>query len=125
MPLNDFIVYVLGELLKVPFIIDDEVMKMTNPVTLRLPKELSSEEVLEAVVEYFLKLGLEVSQKGKVLVISKPKPRPSPPPSRIEQVIIGKETIQTSARIAQFIPLKYLRPFEIEQFIKDFFRDFL
>lgn len=120
MPLNDFIIYALGELLKVPFIIDEEVMKMVNPVTLRLPRPLKPTEVLEAVVAHLEKLGLEVFQRGSVLTVTKPKPKPLPPPPRIEQVIIGETPVETSAQIAQFILLKYMRPHEIEVLLKDF-----
>jgi general secretion pathway protein D len=122
MPLNDFIVYALGELLKVAFLIDDEVMRMTNPVTLRLPTALPPEEVLKAIVFHLEGLGLEVSQQGKVLSIKKPKPKPAPPPPRIEQILIGDEALETSAQVAQFVPLKYVRTHEIESLLRELVR---
>ncbi|MCX8042436.1 MAG: hypothetical protein N3A56_08135, partial [Thermodesulfobacteriaceae bacterium] len=122
MPLNDFIIYALGELLKVPFLMDEEVMKTTLPVTLRLPRALKPTEVLEAVVSHLEKLGLEVTQRGKVLSITKPKPKPTPPPPRIEQILIGDSPLETSAQVAYFIPLKYLRPHELDFLLKDLTR---
>jgi general secretion pathway protein D len=122
MPLKDFIVYVLGELLRIGFLIDEEVMKMTNPVTLRLPTALPPEDVLKAIVSYLESLGLEVSQQGKVLSIRKPKPKPAPPPQAIEQVVIGEEVLETSAQVAQFVPLKYVRTNEIESLLRNLVR---
>jgi len=122
MPLNDFIVYALGELLKVPFLVDENVMKMTNPVTLRLPRPLPPEEVLEAVVAHLESLGLEVTSKGKVLSIIKPKPKPATPPP-VQQIQFGSTPLDTPARIAQFVPLKYIGHFELQTFLNDFIKD--
>ena len=122
MPLNDFILYTLGELLKVRFLIDEEVMKMTNPVTLRLPTPLPPEDVLKAVVSYLESLDLEVREQGKILIIRKPKPKPAPSPPAIQQVVIGEEVLETSAYVAQFVPLKYVKTHEIEALLKELLR---
>lgn len=123
MPFSDFIIYVLGELLKVAFIIDEDVKNMRNPVTLRMPKALPPEEVLQAVVDYLEKFDLKVEQKGILLSITKPKPKTvTPPPPKIESVIIGEEVPETSATIVLFYPLKYIKPNEIDYLIKDIFR---
>lgn len=122
MPLNDFIIYALGELLKVPFIMDENVMKMTNPVTLRLPRALKPEEILEAVVSYLRDQRLEVKQKGNVLSITKPK-EVQPPPPPVKEIVIGSTPVETSERIAQFVPLKFLRVFDLQIFLNDFIKD--
>jgi len=121
MPLNEFIVYALGELLKVPFLMDENVLQMTTPVTLRLPKPLNPEEILEAIVQHLESLGLEVSQKGKVLSIAKPKPAPVPP--TIKQVFIGNNTYEVPHKIAQFFPLKYIKIDEIQVLMNDLTKD--
>ena len=119
MPLSDFIVYALGDLLKVVFLIDEDVRKMTTPVTLRMPKPLPPEEVLSVVIDYLEKKDLTVEQKGKVLSITKPKPKAPPPPPKVQEIVVSDEALNTSAQVAQFVPLKYLRPFDIEPLLRD------
>ncbi len=118
MPLSDFIIYALGELLKVPFLIDEEVRNTKTPVTLRMPRALPPEEVLSVIIDYLEKQGLSVEQKEKVLSITKPKIKPAPPP-KVKQIVIGDEALNTSAQVAQFVPLKYLRPFDLEPLLRD------
>lgn len=119
MPLNDFIIYVLGELLKVPFLADDSVMKNTTPVYLRLPRKLPPEEVLEAVVSYIEKLNFEVYQKGKVLFIGAPKPKPAPPP-RMPDYFIGELPEESTKVVTLFYVPKYLSHHELDFVLKEY-----
>src|SRR5208337_38585 len=50
MPLSDFVVYAMGETLKVTFFMDEAVMGMKNPITLRMTKEMPAEKALEVVI---------------------------------------------------------------------------
>ncbi|MEM4919584.1 MAG: hypothetical protein QW518_09615, partial [Thermofilaceae archaeon] len=125
MPLSDFIIYVLGELLKVPFLIDEDVKNMRKPITLRMPQSLPPEDVLLAVVDYLVKQELQVQQKGRVLSITKPRPKPTPPPPpppQVEAVVIDEDIPETSGIIAFFYPLRYVRPGDIDFFLRDVFR---
>lgn len=124
MPLSEFIIYVLGELLKVPFLIDEEVRNLKKLVTLRIPEPLPPQDILMIVADYLTKQELSVEQRGKVLSITKkrPKPLPSPLAQRTDSVIIGEEVPDTPANIVLFYPLKYTRPSEIDYILKDIFK---
>lgn len=125
MPLSDFIMYALGELLKVAYLIDEDVKNMKKPVTLRMPQALPPEDVLKVVVDYLLKQELRVEQRGRVLSITKPKPKPvppPPPPPAIEAVILEGEVPDTGSTIYYFYPLKFVRPGDIDFLLRDIFR---
>ncbi|MEM4959488.1 MAG: hypothetical protein QXX12_06425, partial [Nanopusillaceae archaeon] len=125
MPLSDFIIYVLGELLKVPFLMDEDVKNMRKPITLRMPQSLPPEDVLLAVVDYLVKQELQVQQKGRVLSITKPRPKPAPPPPpppQVEAVVIDEDIPETSGTIMFFYPLRYVRPGDIDFLLRDVFR---
>src|SRR5208283_19879 len=72
MPLSDFVIYALGDILKVTFFMDEPVMAMKNPITLRMTQEMPAEKVLEMVVGFLEKNDLEVEEKGGALYILKP-----------------------------------------------------
>lgn len=119
MPLNEFIIYSLGELLKVPFLVDDNVMKNTTPVNLRLPRPLAPEEILEAVISYLERLNFEVYQKGRVLYIGAPKPRPAPPP-RMQNYFIGDLSEESSKVVTLFYVPKYLNHHELDLVLREY-----
>lgn len=124
MPLSDFIIYVLGDLLKVAFLIDENVKNMRNPVTLRMPKALPPEDVLNIVIKYLETFELKIEAKGKILSITKPKPKTLPiPKPKIEALIIGDEIPESPATIMVLYPLKYVKTQDLDQLIREVFKD--
>lgn len=120
MPLSDFIVYTLGDELGVPFLIDDQARQVKNPVNLRMPKEVDSREFLKVVVKLIEDNGLNVSLKGGTIFITKKGFTPAPQISS-KGIIVSDKGIDTSEVITQVIPLKYLRPNDVMNFIYDIF----
>src|SRR5208283_3369819 len=107
MPLSDFVIYALGETLKITFFMDETVMSMKNPVTLRMTQEMPAEKVVEIVVGFIEKNNLEVEEKGGALYILKPKPQAAQPAPM--DFRIGRKVEDSPATLAQFVPLRYLR----------------
>ena len=120
MPLSDFIIYVIGETLKVMFIMDEYVMRNKTPVTLKMTTPMPPEKVLDVAIGMIEKYGIKVDQRDGALYFFKPKHRPSRKPVEIR---IGEEVPESPAEIVQVIPLKYIRPTEIEALIREFYRD--
>jgi general secretion pathway protein D len=118
LPLPDFIVYALGETLKVTFDVDESVLKMKDPITLRMTQEIPPTQVLEIVIGVLEKRGLVVQEKNGALFIS----RSRPPARRPVDVRVGKEVPDTGEEILQIVQLKYVRIAEIEPVIKETYK---
>ena len=121
MPLSDFVIYALGETLKITFFMDEPVMAMKNPVTLRMTQEMPAEKALEFVVGFLEKNNLDVEEKGGALYILKPKP-PAAQPAPMD-FRIGSKVEESPATLVQLVPLKNLRTSEIHQMLVDLFKD--
>jgi len=120
MPLSDFIIYVIGETLKVMFLMDEDVMKDKTPITLKMATPTAPEKVLEAALGMIERYGIEVDQKDGALYFFKPKPKALKKPVDIR---IGEEVPESPAEIIQVIPLRYIRTTEIETFIREFYKN--
>ena len=120
MPLSDFIIYVIGETLKVMFLMDEDVMKDKTPITLKMVTPTAPEKVLEAVLGMIERYGIEVDQKDGALYFFKPKPKPIRKPVDIK---VGEEVPESPAEIIQVVPLRYVRTTEIETFIREFYKN--
>ena len=118
LPLPDFIVYALGETLKVTFDIDESVVKMKDPITLRMTQEMPPAQVLEVVIGVLEKRGLVVEEKAGALFMSRSKP----PARRPVDVRVGREVPDTAEEILQIVQLKYVRLPEIEQVIRETYK---
>ncbi len=121
MPLSDFIVYALGDTLRITFFVDEPVMAMKNPITLRMTQEMPAEKVVEVVIGFLEKNGLVVEEKGGALYIMKPKPPAvqSPP----VDFRIGRNTEDSPANVFQFVPFRHLHGAQVMQLLGDLFKD--
>ncbi len=115
MPLSDFIIYALGDTLKVTFFIDEEVKNMKGPITLRMTQEMPADKVLDIVIGFLEKHDLVVEERGGALYITKAKPPVSKPPIDVR---IGRNVPDSPAEILQVIPLKYVKFPDIEYIIR-------
>jgi general secretion pathway protein D len=118
MPLSDFIIYALGETLKVPFITDQKVMDNKEPITFSMPQPMPSDKALEIVLGLFERYNLNVEEKAGALYILHKSPEPKQP----FDVRIGREVPESSAQIFQVVPLKHIRPHEIGQLVGDLYK---
>lgn len=121
MPLSDFVVYALGDTLKVTFFMDEPVMAMKKPITLRMTQEMPAEKVLEIVIGFLEKNDLDVEEKGGALYIMKPKP-PVEQASPVDYRI-GRTTENSPAEVFQIVPFKNLRGVDVMQLLMDLFKN--
>ncbi|MBF0558435.1 MAG: type II secretion system secretin GspD [Nitrospirae bacterium] len=121
MPLSDFIVYALGDTLKVTFFMDEQVMGMKNPITLRMTQEMPAEKALGIVIGFLEKNDLTAEEKGGSLYIIKPKPQAAP--AQPADYRIGRDVEDSPATVIQIVPIKYLHAMEVMQLLFDLFKD--
>ncbi|MBI4691167.1 MAG: hypothetical protein HY754_13030 [Nitrospirae bacterium] len=117
MPLSDFIIYALGDILKVTFFIDEPVKNMKNPVTLRMTQEMPPDKVLEIVIGFLEKYDLIVEEKAGALYITKTRP-----PAQKLDIRIGKDVPDSPAEIVQIVPIKHVRADEVANIIREIYR---
>lgn len=117
MPLSDFIQYTLGDLLKIPYFIDEQVKMMKNPVTFRSTQPMEPQNFLESVLELIKKNGVLYEVKGGTLFLNKDNSSQRKP----VEINFGKEVPQTNQNIIQIVPLNHIRPSDAEFFIKSLY----
>lgn len=118
-PFFDFILYVFGEVLKVPFIIEEDLRNLSIPITLRTPEPIPAKDALKMIISLLEKNNIKVSSKWGALYIYKPKILPSDPPRSIS---IGTEITDTSAKLLHIIPLKYIKASDIIPIITETYK---
>jgi len=113
MPLSDFIIYALGEVLKITFFIDEPVKNMKTPVTLRMNQEMSPEQVLDIVVGFLEKYDLIIEEKAGALYIVKTKHY------KPVDIRLGRDVPESPADIVQIVFFKHVKAQEIEGLIRE------
>lgn len=120
MPLSDFIIYALGDTLKITFFIDEQVKNMKNPVTLRMTAEMPADKVIDIVIGFLEKQDLVVEEKGGALYITKEKPPVAKPPLDVR---FGRSVPQSPADILQVVPLKYIRFTDVDYIVRSVYKN--
>ncbi|MGA2465977.1 MAG: secretin N-terminal domain-containing protein [Thermodesulfobacteriota bacterium] len=118
MPLPDFIIYALAETLKVSFIMDQKVMDSREPITFSMNDAIPSEKALEMVLGIFEKYNLYVEEKAGALYIFQKPPEPKQP----FDIRVGREIPESPAQVLQVVPLRYIRPPEIEALLREIYK---
>ena len=118
MPLSDFIIYALGETLKVSFVLDQKVMDNKEPITLSMTEPMPPDKALEIVLGLFEKYGLYVEEKAGALYILQKSPEPKQP----FDIRVGRDVPESSAPILQVVPLTYIKQHEIGPLIGDLYK---
>jgi general secretion pathway protein D len=117
MPLSDFVIYALGETMKITFVMDEKVMSNKQLVTLRMPQAMAADKALEIVVGLLEKYGIYLEEKANSLyILSNP---PQAPPPEAYQIQYGRALNSNSRNILQIVPLRYTTPAEIQQVLTD------
>lgn len=117
MPLSDFIIYALGETLKVTFFIDEHVKNMKNPITLRMTQEMPAGRVFEIVLRLFEEHALFIEEEGGALYITSLDHRARRP----VDIRIGRDVPDTPAEVLQIVPLKHIRFHDIGTIIRELY----
>jgi len=118
MPLSDFIIYALGETLKVPFVADPKIMDSKEPVTFSMTQPMPPEKAFEIVLGLFENYNLIVEERAGALYILQKSPEPKQP----FDIRIGRDVPESSAPILQVVPLLYIKPPEIAPLIGDLYK---
>jgi general secretion pathway protein D len=118
MPLSDFIIYALGETLKVPFVTDQKVMENKEPITFSMPQAMPPDRALEIILGLFERYSLYLEERAGALYILQKSPEPKQP----FDIRIGREISESPAQILQVVPLKHIRPMEIAPLIGDLYK---
>ncbi|MBF0337028.1 MAG: hypothetical protein HQL05_04280 [Nitrospirae bacterium] len=117
MALSDFIIYAVGDALKVTFFIDEAVKGMKTPVTLRMTKEMSAAGALDIVVELLRQKGLLVGEKAGSLYILKPATGTDP-----TDVMVGRTPAVSSMTVVQVINLRYVGVADLAPLITELYK---
>lgn len=118
MMLPEFVIYVVGETLKIPFVMDQAMMEDKRVVTFSTPQPISADKALEMVIGVLEKYDLFVEEKAGALHVMQ-KPSMPKPTMNIQS---GREIDESRGDVLQIIPLKFLRVAEIQSLITDLSR---
>jgi general secretion pathway protein D len=118
MPLSSFIVYAVGDILKVTYVLDEPVMNMKNPVTLKMNQALPPEQVMEIVLGFLQKYDLTIEEKAGALYITKTKA----PVKKPMDVQVGRSVRESGAEVLQVIPINHIRANEIDGLIREVYK---
>ncbi|OPY15150.1 type II secretion system secretin GspD [Syntrophus buswellii] len=121
MPLSDFIIHALGETLKVAFVMDEKMLNNKKPITMRMPEPMPPEKALEMIMGMLEKYGYYLDEKAGALYVLEKPPEPREPRSPVD-IRVGTTPENSPAEILQVVPLRHVRPADVEPLIKDLFR---
>lgn len=113
MPLSDFITYAIGDTLKVTYFIDEAVKDIKTPITFRMAKKVRAETAFEIAIDILRQHDIIVEQSKGSLYILKSKPERAAP----LDLRVGRSVEDSEAKIVQLVPLKHIKPRDIEGFI--------
>lgn len=117
MPLNEFVHYVYGELLRVSYILEASVKGNSTPVTLSLNKKVSAREVFQLSNQILASNNVQIRQSDNVYFIS-PIPTKGAKSDKAFGFGRNQEDVPLSSGIiSQAIPLKYKATKGVQQAI--------
>jgi general secretion pathway protein D len=116
--LPEFVIYVIGETMKIPFVMDQAVMEEKRFVTLNTPRPLPADQALEMVIGVLEKYNLYVEERAGALYVMQ-KPATS---SQALEIYSGREPEEGAGNVLQIIPLRFLRVADIQPLINDISR---
>jgi general secretion pathway protein D len=118
LPLRDFLAYVFGDLLKVPYIVADGSAGLDKPVTLNTPQAVSSSQLYRLTEQIINQNGLGLTERDGVYFIG-------PATGKSGDIFIGfgskiSDVPDSAGRILQVVPLRFGYNPSIERTIKQF-----
>ncbi|MGA2554403.1 MAG: type II secretion system secretin GspD [Smithella sp.] len=118
MLLPEFVIYVIGETLKIPFVMDQAMMEDKRVVTFSTSLPISADKALEMVTGVLEKYDLFVEEKAGALHVMQ---KPSTPKPTLE-IQSGRETSEGRGDVLQIVPLRFLKAADIQSLITDLSR---
>jgi len=117
MPLSDFVIYALGETLKVTFVMDEKVISNKQSVTLRMPQPMAADKALEIVVGLLEKYDIHLEERANALYLLSKAPKRAETDSY--QIQYGRTQNSNYGNILQVVPLRHTTLNEIQQILTD------
>ncbi|UCN00595.1 hypothetical protein LCX93_01380 [Sulfurimonas sp. SWIR-19] len=110
-PLNEFVDLVFGSVLKLNYVVSEDVKKMKSPVTLNMQTPQNSSQVFEVVKQILKMNGVSVKHKEGIFFIQKSQTNQAL--SDIQDVYIGygrslPKTVPDDKEVVQFVPYYYV-----------------
>ncbi len=110
-PLNEFVDLVFGSVLKLNYVISEDVKKIHSPITLNMQTAQKSSQVFEVVKQILKMNGVSVKHKEGIFFIQKSQRDQSL--SDIQDVYIGygrslPKTVPDDKEVIQFVPYYYV-----------------
>ncbi len=118
MPLSDFVIYALGETLKVAFVMDEKMMNNKKPITIRMPQAMPPDRALNVILGLLEKERIYLEERAGALYVLEVPPEPRSP----VDVRIGVSSVDSPADILQVVPLLHIRPQDVELSSRIFFQ---
>src|SRR5271157_5477063 len=118
MRLPEFVIYVIGETMKIPFVMDQAVMEDKRVITLSTPQPLPADKAMEMVVGALERYDLFVEERAGALHVMQKPPAPRP----TSEIQTGREIVERRGDVLQIIPLRFLRVADIQSLITDLSR---
>ena len=124
MPIPDFITHALGNTLKIKYFMDERIRNMTSPVTLRMSEKVPAETAFEIVMDILRHKEFIIEQRKGILyiLITELKEEKKSMPDTPFDVRVGRDVPESGAWISQFVPLKHIRPGDIENLINELYK---
>ncbi|MFT5812279.1 MAG: general secretion pathway protein D [Psychroserpens sp.] len=119
MPMQNFLHYAFGELLKVNYIVDKNVQATEQNVTLNITEQISQRRLMELTNDLLISQGLSLQYNDGLYFVHKPEKN-----SKGQNVVtaVGRELSsvpKTSQEILQIVPLKFGVKISIERALRN------
>jgi len=123
-PLNEFIDFIFGHVLKVNYSVDKSIRKLKQPITLNMARTESRESLLKVVKHILLSEGVTVEVENSVLFIKKNIEKINKVLTDNKHIIFGRElpsSIAKNKEVVMFVPYYYTEPRKIEALIRQLY----
>ncbi|MEM3658533.1 MAG: secretin N-terminal domain-containing protein [Candidatus Hadarchaeum sp.] len=118
LPLNEFIIHVIGELLKVPFVAVEDVMKDKSPVTLKMENPLPPEKVFMMASAILEARGILVEERDGCLYLRMSGQVAGKPSG----ILVSQDLPSSPEEVIYVFPLQYVPAGILESFVREFFK---
>lgn len=114
MPIADFITHAFGEVLKVPYYLDEQLKALKTPVTLRMTEEALPATALEVAVSVLEENGIDVTQRAGTLYIRKTRPV-----QIAYKAGFGRDLAGNEGQVMQFVAIRHIEVGVASSLIKE------
>jgi len=118
LPLNEFIQFALGKILKVSYSLEETIGNRKDKITLRMPVSVEREKALQVVLKVLRDHNIWIDAQDQTLYISEA----TPARQGAHHIEIGRQVRQTTGTLTQVVPLRYIASRQMHNLIKEFYK---